>query len=195
MDPRAQMMGGAPAPGLDTAETAAQPQAGDPDTETFETMVAGLRDHVFGKGEEPIVKRMQEADDPGRVMGEIVFALVSEAAKQAEQAGRELDMDILMGVATELIDDLTELMAAHGVELTDKQREYALLVAQQLHVESSEPSDDDRNIAKQQLAEFKQGGEMDSAVQYVQQRGAEEGADPFGVGEMQSARPGMMGKE
>lgn len=192
--PQGQPQPGQPQPGqLDTAQTAGQPQEGDPDTVTFETMVAGLREHVFGKGEAAIVERMKSADDPGRVCGEIVFALVREAAKQAEQAGRELDMDILMGVATELIDDLTELMAAHGIELDDKAREYALMVANQLYVESAQPSDDERNMAKQSLSEMRQSGDVDEAVKYVQQRGAEAGSDPFGVSQMPE-RPGMMAK-
>lgn len=186
---------GGPAQPLDTAQTAAQPQTGgtDPDEQTFAMLVAGLREHVFGAGEQGIVKAMTEADDPGRVLGEIVFALVREAAKQAEKAQRELDMDILMGVATELIDDITELMAGHGMQLEDKQREFALLYAQQLHVESSDPSDDERNAAKQSLAGMKESGEVDTAVEYVAKRGAEEGVDPFGMESQQA--PGMMGQD
>lgn len=177
---------------LDTAATAKQAQASAPDDEkTYTMMVAGLREHVFGKGEQGIVEACQEADDLGRVVGEIVFSLVREAAKQAEEAGAELDMDILMGVATELIDDITELLEAHGIELEQKMREYALLFAQQLYVENHQPSDEEREVAKQELAAAKQDGRVDQAVKYVQQRGMEEGVDPFGVGEQQ--RPGMMG--
>ena len=176
---------------LDTADTAGRPQSEDMDTQMFEAMVAGLRQHIFGKGEQPIVKRMKEADDPGRVCGEVVFSLVREAAKQAQESGMPADVEILMAVATEVIDDITELMAAYGVQMTDKQREYALLVAQQLYVESSNPTDEERADARNAMADMKKGGDVDEAVKYVQQRGAEEGVDPFGVNEM---RPGMMGK-
>ena len=183
MDPKGMMMGGQPP--LDTAETARQPQVagGDPDEQTFALMVAGLRNHIFGKGEAGIVKAMQAADDPGRVCGEIVFALVKEAAEQATKDGRELGMDVLLGVATEVIDDIAELMAAVGQPMDDKQREFALLYAQQLYVESSNPSDDERNMAKQSLAQMHADGSVDQAVSYVQQRGTEAGVDPFGVGE------------
>lgn len=177
--------------GLDTPDSAGLAQASDPDTQTFVMMVAGLREHVFGKGEAGIMRAMTQADDRGRVLGEIVFALVQEAAKQAKMAGNDLDMDILMGVATELIDDITELLAAHGITLQQKEREYGLLYAQQLYVENYNPSPDDRNAAKQQLAQYQQDGSLDTAVKYVQQRGTEEGTDPFGVAQMPGG-PGMM---
>lgn len=180
---------------LDTAQTATQPQSQDPSAEVFATMTAGLREHVFGKGEQGIVEAMKSADDPGRVMGEIVFALVQEAAHQAEEQGAEMTMDILLGVATELIDDITELMDAYGMKLDDKQREYALLYAQQLYVDSSNPSPDERRAAQQDLAGMQQDGSLDTAVSYVQQRGTEAGVDPFGVNQMGEERPGMMGRK
>lgn len=178
-------------PPLDDPRSAKQPQAVDSEDDVFGLMVAGLREHIFGKGAEGISKAVRDADDPGRVIGEITYALVKEAAKQVDERGLELTYDIVMGVATEVIDDITELMAAQGVEVTDKQREYALLYAQQLHVQSSDPSEDERNAAKQSLKNMKQGGQVDKAVSYVQQRGMESGVDPFGVRQMDGK---MMGK-
>lgn len=185
---------------LDTAATANKPQAEDQDGATFTAMVAGLRGHIFGKGEQGIVEQLTKAqgDEIGRVMGEITFALVQEAAHQAESAGRELSMDILLGVATEVIDDLSELMDAHGVTITDKDREYALLYAQQLYQQSLDPSEEEQAAAKQQLAALKQDGSVDTATKYVQQRGMEAGVDPFDVAHMTpegEGRPGMMGRK
>lgn len=180
---------------LDTAETANKPQAGDPDTVTFETMLAGLREHLFGKGEQGVVQQLSEAEDVAKKLGEVVFVLVKEGAKQAEESGAEMDMDILMGVATELIDDIAELMEAHGVPIDEKARGDALLYAQQFYVESADPSDDERNAAKQSLASMRQDGQVDEATSYIQQRGTEEGVDPFGVEEeLPPERPAMMGK-
>lgn len=178
--------------GLDTAQTAGQAQAQDPDEELFVRLTSALRQHVFGKGEQGIVEGLKAADDLGRVMGEMVFAMVREAAKQAQESGQELVWDVLIGVATEVIDDITELLAAHGMEVTDQQREYALLYAQQLYVESSDPSPEERDVAKQQLGEFKESGELDQGVAYIQQRGTEAGVDPFGVN---TAKPGIMGEQ
>lgn len=179
---------------MDDAQSAKQPQVADQDAEVVVRIVAGLRNHIFGKGEEGIVNRLRESgDEIGRVVGEIVFTLLKEAAAQAVKAGNEITVDLMIVAATELIDDLTELMAAHGRQLTDKQREYALLVAQQLYLESTEVSEDDRLAAQQQLGNYKQGGQLDKAVSYVQQRGMEAGSDPFGVSQMPS-KPGMMGR-
>lgn len=178
---------------LDTAATAKKPQVADPDADTFATMVAGLRKYVFGPGEQGIVDAMQKADQPGRVLGEVVFSLVQEAAKQAKSQNNDLNMDILMGVATELIDDITELMHAHGMDIQQKDREFALLYAQQLYVQNYNPTADDREAAKAQLGQYQQDGSVDTAVKYVQQRGAEAGTDPFGVGAMPGGdQPGMM---
>lgn len=179
---------------MDTPKTANQPQVqGASEEDTFVMMVSGLRSHIFGPAESGIVEQLSQAPEGeiGRVMGEITFALVQEAAHQAEENGRELTMDILMGVATEVIDDLAELADAYGMPVQDKDREYALLFAQQLYVDNSNPSDDERNAAKQTLAQMKQDGSVDTATKYVQQRGAEEGVDPFGVGQM-TDKPGMM---
>lgn len=170
--------------GMDTAQSARMPQEADPNDEAFATGVAGLREYIFGKGEAGIVQALQGADDIGRVMGEVTYSLVSEAAHQAEATGIEMVWDVLIGIATEVIDDLSELAMANGIAVDDKAKEYALLYAQQLYVESGETSNDDREAAQQQLAEFKQTGELDEAVSYVQQRGTESGADPFGVGGM-----------
>lgn len=192
----AAMMGQQPA--LDTPQTARQPQEADPDTQTFEAMVSGLRDHIFGKGEQGIVERLKEASGTNLVqaLGEITFALVHEAAKQAEEAGRYLDMDILMGVATEVLDDLADLCNASGISVTDQNKQDALLVSSRLYSQTVDPSDENREAAKADLAEQKRSGEVDRAVEYIQKRGMEEGADPFGVEDgTMTSRPGMMGKK
>src|SRR6476659_642188 len=83
---------------LDTPATANAPQASNHDADTYATMLAGLRKYIFGPGEKGIVSALMHADDRGRVLGELVFSLMQEAGKQAKMAGRELDMDILLGV-------------------------------------------------------------------------------------------------
>lgn len=182
---------------LDTPQTANQPQVqgGGSEEDTFVMMVSGLRNHIYGNAEQGIVEQLQQAPEGeiGRVMGEITFALVQEAAHQAEENGRELSMDILMGVATEVIDDLAELADAHGMQVQDKDREYALLFAQQLYVDNSDPSEDEQNAAKQTLAQMKQDGDVDVATHYVQQRGTEEGVDPFDVAGMSGPGQRMFG--
>jgi hypothetical protein len=179
---------------LDTAATAKRPQVSDPDADTFASMVAGLRKYLFGPGEQGVVDALQHADDPGRVLGEVVFSLVQEAVKQSKAQNNDMSMDILLGVATELIDDITELMDAHGMQLSQKDREYGLLYAQQLYVQNYNPTDDDREAAKAQLGQFQKNGALDTAVSYVQQRGAEAGADPFGVSAMPGGADMMGGK-
>lgn len=188
----------APPPGrLDTRATARAPQESDPADDLFGSMVASLRTHIFGKGEQGILRGLREAEDPGRVCGEMVFAMVQEVAHQAEAKGAELDYDMLIGVATEAIDDITDLAESSGLELSEQEREYALLYAQQLYVENQKPSDDQREAARQDLALMKREGMVDEATKYVQMRGEENGTDPFDVAGMSGGGPargaGLMG--
>lgn len=183
---------------LDTAATAKGPQTKDPQEEYFATLVAGLRNHIFGRGEGGIVRQLAQAEDVGRVLGELTYALVSEGVHQLEAKGvREIEYDMVMGVATEVIDDISELMEAQGKPIDQQIREYALLFAQQLYIDNQKPSDDQRKAASQDLALLKQGGDVDTAVKYVQQTGAENGTDPFDVAGMDGGAPkksaGLMG--
>ena len=200
---RPQMMAGAPPaaaapPALDTAQTANQPQAMDQDADTVMSVVNALRNHIFGKGEKGISEQMQQADDLGRVMGEITYVLVSSASEQVHAQGRDMDYDMLMGVATEAIDDLADLAEALGLPIDDPTKEYALLYAQQLYVEQQQPSEEEREIARMSLEAQRESGEVDRATSYIQMRGTEAGSDPFGVAEMQGGKgsvPKMMQQE
>lgn len=183
-------------PQLDDQATAGQAQASDEETAIYEQMVAGLRNHVFGKGEAGIVERLSQSKSAGQLvqaLGETVFILVQEAAHQAEESGVPFDLDTLMGAATQLIDDIADLMEANGKPIPEDIRGDALMMANQLYVESSEPTDDEREAAKMSLAEQQKDGSVNEAVSYVQERGAMNGADPFGTEQM-PRRPGMMGK-
>lgn len=213
--PPNQMQGGAAPPSaaatmaattpdaaLDTAASARGPQTKDPQEEYFATLVAGLRNHIFGKGEGGIVRQLAQAEDVGRVLGELTYALVSEGVHQLEAKGiREIEYDMVIGVATEVIDDISELMEAQGKPIDQQVREYALLFAQQLYIDNQKPSDDQRKAASQDLALLKQEGDVDHAVKYVQQTGAENGADPFDVAGMDGplkgtkAGVGLMGAD
>lgn len=170
---------------LDTAATARAPQATDPQEEYFGMLVAALRNHIFGKGEQGIVRAASEADDVGRVVGEMVYVMVAEAIHQLEAKGvKDLDYDMVLGVATEAIDDIAELLEASGVLFDQQAREYALLYAQDLYVQNQNPSDDQRKAAAQDLAALKQDGAVDQATTYVQKVGMENGTDPFDVAGM-----------
>ena len=189
---------------LDDAQSAKKPQAVDEQDDLFGKFVSTLRNHIFGKGEGGILRALQEAppENVGQTIGEMVFTMVQEVAHQAEAKGAQPEYDMLIGVATEAIDDIVELAEASGLDVPDEQREFALLYAQQLYVENQNPTDDEREAAKQDLAMLKQDGDVDEATKYVQQRGMEAGADPFDVagmdgggGEEKPQRPGLMGEQ
>lgn len=181
---------------LDDERSAKQSQVPDNDEVVYEQMVAGLRNHVFGKGEQGIVDRLSSSTSAAeltKAIGETTFILVQEAAHQAEENGVEFDIETLMAVATQLIEDISDLMEGHGKPIPEEVAGDAMMMAVQLYVESSNPSDEERAAATQQLAMQREDGSLDEAVTFVQKRGMENGADPFGTEQM-ATRPGMMGQ-
>ncbi len=154
----------------------------DADTETVETMTAGLIKHIFGKGEEGIKEQLSKSQDLPRDIGSLAYTLVDAAADQATKAGREFDLDMLMGVVTEIIDSVMQLAEALGViddADDDELREFALMSAVEAYIASGEPSPDEVEAAKQMLAGMSESGDVDEAASTLKRMGASRGEDPF----------------
>lgn len=170
-------------------------EASPEETEAYETMVSGLRNHIFGTAEESIRNKLRESKDPVTEIGNMMLALVMEAASQANQAGVETSFELLVSVGTEVIDDLLELAEAMGVvkAITDDDREKALFTAVQGYLVSADVPPEEQELAKEQLAEMHASGEVDRVAAHVRERAIrEEGVDPFANGEQVPARPRMM---
>lgn len=84
----------------------------------YETMLAGLLDWIWGKGQADIQRQLQQAnaDTLGTTIGHIVYALVQQGAEQGHAAGHDFDMDLLLGVATELIESLEKMAGAMNMQ-------------------------------------------------------------------------------
>lgn len=161
-----------------------QPAGGqlDPDREIFEQIVAGLIKHIFGKGEEGIKAKLRESQDLPRDIGSLTFTMVEQATLQAKDAGVELDMDILMGVAAEIIDSLLQLAEAIGLIETaddDDLREESMMSAVEAYITMANPSEEERQAAQQLLDQMSESGEVDEAASVIQQIGKKRGIDPF----------------
>jgi len=151
---------------------------------TFETMVAGLVEFIHGKGKAGINKQLDEAKDEeslAKAVGTIAFTLTQEAAQQAKSAKQELSMDILLGVATEVIDALSRVLAVKrrlpkDVETFGKK---ALIFAIHAYLMTSKPSPEEQEEAKAMLAEMQQGGMVDEAVGQLDELGKQTGTDAF----------------
>lgn len=176
----------APEDEMDEGEDAADPA----ETEAFETMVAGLRAHVFGQAEQGIRDQLRQSQDIQSDIGSMALALVMEAGKQATQVGIVTDFEMLSAVATEVIDDLYEIAEAMGVveEITDDDRTESMIAAVMGYLTSSEASPEEQEEAKAALAAMQESGAVDETAATVQRLGEKKGVDPFGAAE-QPAQP------
>lgn len=163
--------------------------------EAFETMVAGLRDHIFGGGEQGIRDKLRQSEDVHGDVGNMALALVMEGAKQAEASGVDADFEMLMSVGSEIIEDLLEIADAMGVldGVDDDDRMKAMFSAIRGYLASADVPEEEREAAKQQLQMMQADGSVDEVAGEIQRLGEKEGIDPFADGEqVPSAQPTRM---
>lgn len=157
----------------------------------YEAMLAGLLDFVWGQGQADIQRQLQQAtkDTLATIIGHIVFALVQQGADQAEKAGHHLSMDMLLGVATEMIESLEKMAGAMNIQFDAKAVSLqALVQALNDYAESLPPGSAAQQDAQEALKEFSQQN-VDSAAGTVQEIGQANGVDPFAQAGQGAAQP------
>jgi hypothetical protein len=139
----------------------------------YDTLLSGLLEFVWGKGQADIQRQIQQAtkDTLATVIGHITFALVQQGADQAEQAGHDLSADMLMGVATEMIEALEKMAAAMNIQFDAKAVGLqALVQALNDYAESLPQGSQAQQDAKDALKQFGQQN-IDDAAATVQEIG------------------------
>lgn len=131
-----------------------------------------VEQHIHGEGRDQILQALEQKPDADG-MAEIAYSLVRMMAEQAEGEGTPLELDVLMGVVTETIDTLIEILVAMGqAEDSDELREETLIKVMLLHMRAVE-NDPEEVIAAQEILEELQGdGSMDQIAAHLQERGA-----------------------
>lgn len=154
----------------------------DVDTETFETMVAGLNQHIFGAAEKDIINQLRSSQNIAKDVGLMALTLVQTAADQATQAGREFDIGMLIGVASEVIDSMLEIAEAAGFIEDSKDEallEDSMFAAVEGYAATAEPNSDEAEAAQQMLRQMADDGMLAEAEGVVSKMGARQGVDPF----------------
>lgn len=163
----------------------------DGERKLYETLLAGLLDFVWGQGQADIQRQLQQATKGtlATIIGHITFALVQQGADQAEKAGKQLSMDMLLGVATEMIESLEKMAGALNIEFDAKAVGLqALVQALNDYAESLPPGSQAQQDAKEALKQFGQQN-IDDAASTVQQIGQANGVDPFAQAGPGGAQP------
>lgn len=156
---------------------------------TYETMLAGLLNWVWGKGQADIQRQIQQAtpDTLGTVIGHITYALVQQGAEQGSKAGHDIDMDMLMGVATELIESLEKMAAAMNMQF-DPQAVGLQALTQALndYADSLPDGSEAQREAQEALKQLspEDFGDAQSTLSDIGQRN---GVDPFAQSQGQGA--------
>jgi hypothetical protein len=158
------------------------PDANDPARVTYETIVAGLTEFMFGKGKDGIVKQLQSAGKDLTVkMGQITFTLLKQAVEQSKQTQVEIDMEMMMAVATEVIDSLIRMVRALKIKAPADglMREQALMVATQSYLATTQPGSEEQAAAQQALQQMDADGTMAAGAKTLGGIGKRAGVDPY----------------
>jgi hypothetical protein len=153
----------------------------DQQTQDYEALVSGLLKHIFGPGEDGVKKQLRQASDIPEEVGRMSFLMIDAASQQAKDAHVEIDIDMLMAAASEIIDALLQVAEAMGKIETaddDDMREDAMMTAIHTYLTVGNPTPEDAEAAQQALAQF---GDEDMAVaeDTLTRMGARRGEDPF----------------
>lgn len=151
------------------------------DDKLYQTILAGLLDWIWGKGQPDIQRQLQQAsqDTLPTAIGHIVFALVQEGSEQAHDAGHDPSMDVLLGVATELIESLEKMAAALGFQFDAQAVSMQALTTALTDYAHSLPDGSAAQKDAQDALRQLDPGDVRQAGQTLQQIGAQNGVDPF----------------
>lgn len=151
----------------------------------FETLLAGLLDFMWGKGMPDIQRQLQQStpDTLATVIGHITFALVQQGAEEGEAKGLEFDFDMLIGVATELIESLEKMAAAMNIEVDPEAVSlHALVQALNDYAQTFPDPEAARQEAQKALKGFT-ADDWDTAKATLSDIGAQRGVNPFAQAE------------
>lgn len=169
------------APEQDAAEMQEQESFQLP--EEYETFVAALLEYIFGEAEQRIKDQLRKSENLYTDIGSLTYLLVNEGAEQGKQAGVEMDMEMLLAVASEVIDSLLGIAAAMDLIPEDADpddaREECMGATINAYLTQGNPSPDEQEAAMSVLEQMQGAGMVDEAATYVAERGAQKGIDPF----------------
>lgn len=169
----------------------------------FQQLLGGLLDWVWGKGKPDIQRQLQQAQDNTLpvVIGHITFALVQQGVEQGEKAGHSFDTDLLMGVATELIESLAKMAAGMNMQFDAKALAMRALVQVLSDYADTLPDGSQaQQEAQQAMQELGPQG-MQQGADALRQVGQDTGTDPFAQSQGQPAptagapQQGLMGAQ
>jgi len=127
-----------------------------------------VEQHIHGQGREEILAQLEQSPTPDTI-AKITHDLIMMMDGQASQRGAPLEMDVIMGVATETIDILVEILEAMGQAQGDPEdiREETLIKTLLLHMETIGDDPEEKAAAQQLLQGLMADGSVDMAMKHI----------------------------
>lgn len=177
----------------------APPDEDAQDAETFESMVASLTEHLAGPAGDKLIKRLKTDERPARYAGVAVFQMVKAAADEAAAAQRPVSIELLLGVASDVIETIMRMAEAAKVKIGDPEdfMAEAMFSAVEAYGATAPQGSEEQEAAKAMLAEMQQDGTLDEGAAALQEMGQKAGVDPFAPKQnpmAQGVRAGLMGQ-
>ena len=157
------------------------------EAELVEAMILDGMEYIHGKGSQEIVKALETSTDTSATMAAIVYKVVKGVAdRNAKTSQVEMDMDMMLGVTTEIIDMTVEVAEAAQQIMpgsnVDQLKEDTLLRVTALHGEQLEGEDgftpEQKDAASRDLRDYMSDGGTQKAFDYVNNRAKAEGLNP-----------------
>lgn len=130
-------------------------------------LVSQVEKHIHGPQREQLLKKL-EANPTADTLAEATYNTIVAIDAQASQRGAGVSLDVLLGVATETIDMLIEIMQAMGIQLNpDEMREETLLKIVMLHMEKVGDDPEEKAAAEAVLAQMVDDGTMGESMDHI----------------------------
>ena len=152
-------------------------------------LVSQIEKQLHGPKREQVLSTLEQ-NPTADTMAEIVHTIIMDIDTKAADRKTPLDLDVLMGLATETIDMLIEILEAMGVQINaDEMREETLLKIVLLHMKSVE-GDPEAMAGAQELVEaMTADGSMEDSMKHI---AGKEGVNPE---QMQATGTAMAGPQ
>lgn len=157
------------------------------EAEVVENMKLDVMDYLYGRGFDGVVESLSSTTDTTAAMATIAYRAVRGAAEKNKATAQvEMDMDMMLGVATEAIDMITEVAQASDQLVpganTMRIKEDALLKMTALHGEQmtaeGKLTPEVKEQARTDMRDYMNSPGVDKAFAYVNDRASAEGVNP-----------------
>lgn len=161
------------------------------EAELVDEMRLDAMDYIYGRASDGILEALDKSTNTPATLGGAAYKTAAIVANmQKDNARVEMDMDMMLGLTTDIIDMLVEVAETADVLPTgsnmERLREDALLHATVIHGQTLENAGDAKGFTEEQqqaaqadMRDYMSDGATQVAFDYVNERAKAEGMNPY----------------